>query len=60
MAEKRCRSIADKRCIELTRCGVSLADRTVRYHLDKLGLSRIRDSLPKLLAGARKDPDPSC
>jgi biotin operon repressor len=42
------------------RCGLSLADRTVRYHLDKLGLGQIKDSLAGLLADAKKNSSPSC
>ena len=38
------------------RCQLSLAPRTIRYHLDKLGLSRIRDSLPELLSSVKKTP----
>lgn len=38
------------------RCQLSLAPRTIRYHLDKLGLPTIRASLPELLSSAKKTP----
>lgn len=40
------------------RCEVKLAERTVRLHVDKLGLRGIRDSLPELLAAVKKTPEP--
>ncbi len=41
------------------RCNISLASRTVRQHVVKLGLRQIRHSLPELLARAKKTPDPA-
>jgi len=41
------------------RCDISLANRTVRQHVVKMGLRQIRHSLPELLAGAKKTPDPA-
>jgi len=38
------------------RCNVVLPDRTVRYHVAKLGLSSIRHSLPQLLKTLKKTP----
>lgn len=37
------------------RCHLALPERSVRYHVVRLGLSRIRDSLPQLLAGVKKN-----
>ncbi len=37
------------------RCKIDISDRTVRYHISKLGLSRIKKSLPKLLADLKKN-----
>lgn len=36
------------------RCEIELSERSVRMHLDKLGLSRIADSLPELLEAEKK------
>ncbi len=36
------------------RCEINISDRTARYHISKLGLSRIKMSLPKLLADLKK------
>jgi transposase len=36
------------------RCEIELSERSVRMHLDKLGLSRIADSLPGLLEAEKK------
>ncbi len=38
------------------RCQISVAARTVRQHLAELGLSKIRSSLPQLVAAAKKTP----
>lgn len=35
--------------------GLALRERSVRYHVDKLGLSKIKDSLPQLLADLKKN-----
>ncbi|MCP4703550.1 MAG: hypothetical protein GY865_02990 [candidate division Zixibacteria bacterium] len=40
------------------RCEINMADRTVRYHISKLGLSRIKKSLPKILAELKKNSYP--
>lgn len=36
------------------RCNLSLAERSIRHHVKELGLSRIKRSLPPLLAGLKK------
>ena len=38
------------------RCEMHLSDRTIRFHLQKMGLSRITKSLPKLVAALKKTP----
>ena len=38
------------------RCEIQLAPRTIRLHLAKLGLGRIRESLPELLGALKKTP----
>jgi len=37
------------------RCNISLPARTVRHHLAQMGLREIKQSLPQLLAGAKKN-----
>ncbi len=37
-----------------SRCNIVIAPRTIRLHVAKLGLARIRDSLPQLLAQVKK------
>ena len=39
------------------RCHVHLPARTVRFHLQKMGLSQIKDSLPELLKAVKKTPE---
>lgn len=39
------------------RCRLDLKARTIRVHVDKLGLSQLRKSLPELLAGLKKTAD---
>jgi len=39
------------------RCNVNLPDRSVRFHMKKLGLPRIANSLPDLVATLKKTPD---
>jgi hypothetical protein len=36
------------------RCNLSLPDRSIRLHMDKLGLSRISKSLPELVQRLKK------
>ncbi len=36
------------------RCEINMSDRTVRYHISKLGLHRIKESLPKLFSELKK------
>lgn len=36
------------------RCQITISPRTVRHHLDKLGLSKIKHSLPELIAVEKK------
>lgn len=36
------------------RCRITISPRTVRHHLDKLGLSKIKRSLPELVATVKK------
>ena len=38
------------------RCELNLSERSIRDHLSKLGLSRIKKSLPELLKGLKKTP----
>jgi hypothetical protein len=38
----------------LERCAIALSARTIRLHVNNLGLRRIRDSLPQLLAQVKK------
>jgi AraC-like DNA-binding protein len=38
------------------RCDLSISARTVRYHLAELGLSKIKHSLPELVAAVKKTP----
>jgi hypothetical protein len=38
------------------RCKLSLSARSIRDHIGKLGLSRIKKSLPDLLRGLKKTP----
>jgi transposase len=40
------------------RCQLELSERTVRDHVRKLGLSQIAESLPELLTGLKKTPEP--
>jgi len=37
------------------RCDLNLSDRTIRYHIAKLGLSHIKKTLPKLIADLKKN-----
>lgn len=39
-----------------TRCGLNLSPRTIRLHIEKLGLSKIRQTLPKLIESLKKTP----
>ncbi len=39
------------------RCQITVAARTVRHHLAELGLSKIKRSLPELVAAAKKTPE---
>jgi hypothetical protein len=39
------------------RCGLRLPDRSIRVHVRKLGLNRIADTLPSLIAALKKTPD---
>jgi len=41
------------------RCDIRLAERTVRLHVNSLGLRQIRVSLPHLLEGVKKTPEPA-
>ena len=40
------------------RCHLELSERTVRDHVHKLGLAQIAESLPELLTGLKKTPEP--
>jgi hypothetical protein len=40
------------------RCGLSLPDRSVRLHMNRLGLSRISESLPALVQDLKKSSKP--
>ena len=37
------------------RCKLTLSERSIRYHIEKLGLSRIKKSLPQLIGGLKKN-----
>ncbi len=37
------------------RCAINISDRTARYHISKLGLNLIKNSLPKILAELKKN-----
>ncbi len=37
------------------RCEINMSDRTARYHISKLGLPRIKKSLPKILSELKKN-----
>ena len=37
------------------RCKLTLSERSIRYHIEKLGLSRIKKSLPQLIVGLKKN-----
>ena len=39
------------------RCQITVAARTVRYHLAEMGLSKIKHSLPELVAAVKKTPE---
>ena len=39
------------------RCGISVPARTVRHHLAEMGLSKIKHSLPELVAAVKKTPE---
>jgi hypothetical protein len=39
------------------RCGLSVPARTVRHHLAEMGLSKIKHSLPELVAAVKKTPE---
>ncbi|MFQ5865855.1 MAG: hypothetical protein ACE5IW_11560 [bacterium] len=41
------------------RCDINLSARTIRYHINKLGLNRIKRSLPALLQGFKKNSEKS-
>ncbi len=40
----------------LSRCELRLSERSIRDQLGKLGLSRIKESLPNLLSALKKTP----
>jgi len=37
------------------RCKLTLSERSIRYHIKKLGLSKVKKSLPQLIAGLKKN-----
>jgi len=39
------------------RCNIELSSRTIRYHLEKSGLSKIKKTLPGLLESLKKTPE---
>jgi hypothetical protein len=41
------------------RCNIAIPDRTVRHHLARMGLGRIKRSLPQLVAAVKKTSE-SC
>jgi len=36
------------------RCKLTLSERSIRYHIEKLGLSKVKKSLPQLISGLKK------
>jgi transposase len=38
------------------RCNITIAPRTVRYHLDRMGMGKIKKSLPQLVSAEKKTP----
>jgi DNA-binding transcriptional ArsR family regulator len=42
------------------RCSLDIPDRTVRHHLSRMGLSKIKRSLPQLLAAVKKTSKNCC
>ena len=41
------------------RCSIELSDRSIRWHMSKLGLTRIAQTLPALVMAPKKTPDDS-
>jgi hypothetical protein len=37
------------------RCQIAIPSRTVRHHINKLGLSQLKQSLPRLIADGKKN-----
>jgi len=37
------------------RCKLTLSERSIRYHIEKMGLSKIKKSLPQLIEGLKKN-----
>ncbi len=37
------------------RCKLTLSERSIRYHIEKLGLSKVKKSLPQLISGLKKN-----
>ncbi len=42
------------------RCGIKLSERSIRVHMNKLGLSNIKQTLPKLIESLKKTQKPDC
>ena len=38
------------------RCDISIPDRTVRHHMARMGLGKIKKSLPQLVSAVKKTP----
>ena len=38
----------------------TISSRTIRWHMNKLGLMKIKKTLPKLVETLKKNPDPTC
>jgi len=38
----------------------TISSRTIRWHINKLGLMKIKKTLPKLVETLKKNPDPTC
>lgn len=54
--EKRSGQVLSEQLKE--RCNLDLSPRTIRFHLERLGLSKIKQTLPKLIASLKKtQPD---
>lgn len=42
------------------RCGITLSERSIRVHMNKLGLSKIKNTLPQLIESLKKNKKSDC